>query len=88
MRLRLGCHVASWPSAPPQFDSCEWSPGTFNQTAAAGKQLHQYERMAPLEAAQVTLSDNQLIQLQLIKQIPEAARKEPQPLQKDRAEIL
>jgi len=33
--------------------------------------------MAPLEAAQVTLSDNQLIQLQLIKQIPEVARKEP-----------
>ena len=42
----------------------------------------------PLEAAQVTLSDNQLIQLQLIKQIREADRKDPQPLQKDRAEIL
>lgn len=44
--------------------------------------------MAALEASQVTLSDNQLIQLQLIKQLREAARKEPQPMQKDRAEIL
>ncbi len=50
--------------------------------------VHQEERMAALEASQVTLSDNQLIQLQLIKQLREAARKEPQPMQKDRAEIL
>ena len=88
MRLRLGCHAASWPSASPQFDLWEWSPSPFIQTAAAGKQLHQYERMATLEATQITLSDNQLIQLQLIKHIREAARKELQPLQKDRAEIL
>ena len=50
--------------------------------------VHQEERMAALEASQVTLSDNQLIQLQLIKQLREAVRREPQPMQKDRAEIL
>jgi len=50
--------------------------------------VHQEERMAALEAAQTTLSDNQLIQLQLIKQLREAAKREPQPMQKDRAEIL
>ena len=50
--------------------------------------VHQEERMAALEATQTTLSDNQLIQLQLINQLREAARKEPQPMQKDRAEIL
>ena len=50
--------------------------------------VHQEERIAALEASQVTLSDNQLIQLQLIKQLRAAARMEPQPMQKDRAEIL
>ncbi len=40
--------------------------------------VHQEERMAVLEASQVTLSDNQLIQLQLIKQLREAARKGPE----------
>lgn len=50
--------------------------------------VHQEERMAALEASQVTLSDNQLIQLQLINQLREAVGKEPQPMQKDRAEIL
>ena len=34
------------------------------------------------------LPDNQLIQFWLIKQLREAARREPQPMQKDRAEIL
>jgi len=46
------------------------------------------DRVASLEKENTTLSDNQLIQLQLIKQLREAARKEPQPMQKDRAEIL
>ena len=50
--------------------------------------VHQEERIAALEASQVTLSDNQLIQLQLIKQLREAAKRETQPMQKDRAEIL
>lgn len=46
------------------------------------------EENAALAATQATLSDNQLIQLQLIKQLREGARREPQPMQKDRAEIL
>ncbi len=46
------------------------------------------EENAAMAATQATLSDNQLIQLQLIKQLREAIRREPQPMQKDRAEIL
>lgn len=46
------------------------------------------EEITSLEAAQDTLSDNQLIQLQLIKQLREGARREPQPTQRDRVEIL
>ena len=46
------------------------------------------EENAAMAATQATLSDNQLIQLQLIKQLREGARREPQPMQKDRAEIL
>jgi len=46
------------------------------------------EENAAMAATQATLSDNQLIQLQLIKQLREGARREPQPAQKDRAEIL
>ena len=41
-----------------------------------------------LKRENTTLSDNQLIQLRLIKQLQEAARRQPQPLQRDRAEIL
>lgn len=39
---------------------------------------HLQEENAALTTAQATLSDNQLIQLQLIKQLREAARKEPE----------
>jgi len=46
------------------------------------------DKVASLELENTTLSDNQLIQLQLIKQLREGARREPQPAQKDRAEIL
>ena len=46
------------------------------------------EENAAMAATQATLSDNQLIQLQLIKQLREGARREPQPTQRDRAEIL
>lgn len=46
------------------------------------------EENAALTATQATLSDNQLIQLQLIKRLKEAVRREPQPMQRDRAEIL
>jgi len=50
--------------------------------------VHPGERMAALEASQVTLSDNQLIQLQVINQLKGTVRREPQPMQKDGAEIL
>lgn len=46
------------------------------------------EENAALAATQATLSDNQLIQLRLVKQLQEGARREPQPLQRDRADIL
>lgn len=48
----------------------------------------QAEKIADLEAAQETLVENQLIQLRLINELRTSAMKEPQPLQKDRAEIL
>ncbi len=41
-----------------------------------------------LEKENSTLSENQFIQLRLIKQLQEAVRKQPQPLQRDRADIL
>lgn len=46
------------------------------------------DKVASLELENTTLSDNQLIQLQLINQLRGAIRREPQPLQKDRADIL
>ena len=46
------------------------------------------DKVSSLELENATLSENQLIQLQLIKQLREAAKREPQPMQKDRAEIL
>jgi hypothetical protein len=46
------------------------------------------KEMAALTATQATLSDNQFIQLKLIGQIREATSKEPQPMQKDRADVL
>jgi hypothetical protein len=46
------------------------------------------DKVSSLERENITLSENQLIQLRLIGQLREAARKEPQPMQKDRAEIL
>ena len=48
----------------------------------------QDEKIASLESTQETQADNQLIQLRLIGQLREATRKEAQPLQKDRADIL
>ena len=44
--------------------------------------------VATLQKENSTLSENQFIQLRLIKQLQEAARRQPQPLQRDRAEIL
>src|SRR5512137_2974439 len=43
---------------------------------------------AALQATQDTQADNQLIQLRLINEVREATKKEPQPLQRDRGEIL
>jgi hypothetical protein len=43
---------------------------------------------AALAATQAHLIENQEIQLRLIGQLREAAKREPQPMQKDRAEIL
>jgi hypothetical protein len=48
----------------------------------------QDEKIAALESTQETQADNQLIQLRLIGQLREAIKKEAQPLQKDRGEIL
>jgi len=44
--------------------------------------------VAILQKENSTLSENQVIQLRLIKQLQEAARRQPQPLQRDRADIL
>jgi len=46
------------------------------------------EKTAALEATQATLSDNQFIQLKLTNDLREATWKDPQPMQKDRADIL
>ena len=48
----------------------------------------QDEKIAVMEATQETQADNQLIQLRLISQLREATKKEPQPMQRDRGEIL
>ena len=48
----------------------------------------QGERIAAMEATANHQEENLLIQLQLIKQLREGARREPQPMQKDRADIL
>lgn len=48
----------------------------------------QREKIAALESTQDTQADNQLIQLRLIGQLREATKKEPQPMQRDRGEIL
>ena len=44
--------------------------------------------VATLQKENITLSENQVIQLRLIKQLQEAARRQPQPLQRDRADVL
>jgi uncharacterized coiled-coil protein SlyX len=49
---------------------------------------HQEEKIAALESTAETQADNQLIQLRLISQLREAIKKEAQPMQKDRADIL
>jgi hypothetical protein len=48
----------------------------------------QGEKIAALEATQDTQADNSLIQLRLINDLREAAKKEAQPLQVDRGKIL
>ena len=48
----------------------------------------QDEKIAALESTQETQADNQLIQLRLIHDLREATKKEAQPLQKDRGDIL
>lgn len=49
---------------------------------------HQEEKIASLESTESLQEDNQLIQLRLINDLREAAREGPQPLQRDRGEIL
>ena len=46
------------------------------------------DKIASLEKENATISENQLIQLRLIGQLRDAAKKEPQPMQKDRADVL
>ena len=48
----------------------------------------QGEKIAALEATASHQEENLLIQLQLIKQLREAIKREPQLMQKDRADIL
>jgi len=48
----------------------------------------QDEKIAALEARIGLQEDNGLIQLRLIHDLRDAAKKEPQPLQRDRGEIL
>jgi hypothetical protein len=48
----------------------------------------QDEKIRALESTQDIHAENQFIQLQLINQLREATKKEPQPMQKDRSEIL
>jgi len=48
----------------------------------------QGKEIVALEATQSTQGENELIQLQLINDLREAIKKDPQPLQKDRGEIL
>ena len=45
-------------------------------------------KLASLESTQDTQADNQLIQLRLINDLREATKKDAQPLQRDRGEIL
>lgn len=45
-------------------------------------------KIKALERENATLSENQLIQLRLINDLRAAARKGPQPMQKDRGDIL
>jgi hypothetical protein len=46
------------------------------------------DRVTSLEKENTTLSENQEIQLKLINQLRAETRKAPQPMQKDRADIL
>jgi chromosome segregation ATPase len=48
----------------------------------------QAEKITSLEATAKHQEDNQFIQLQLIGQLRETTKKEPQPLQRDRGDIL
>lgn len=50
--------------------------------------ISQDEKITALESTAETQAENQLIQLRLINDLREAAKKEAQPLQKDRGEIL
>jgi hypothetical protein len=45
-------------------------------------------KIAALESTQETQAENQLIQLRLINDLREATKKDAQPMQKDRSEIL
>lgn len=46
------------------------------------------EKIAAMEATQETQADNQLIQFRLINDLREATKKEPQLMQKDRADVF
>jgi hypothetical protein len=48
----------------------------------------QVEKIAALESTVNTLADNQFIQLRLINDLREATKKEAQPMQRDRGDIL
>jgi hypothetical protein len=48
----------------------------------------QEEKISALEATQDHQAENELIQLRLIKGIQDEIHKKPQPMQKDRGEIL
>ena len=63
----------------PALDRIESFQATITQQA---------EKIAALEATVNTLADNQFIQLRLIHELREATKKDPQPLQKDRGDIL
>lgn len=49
---------------------------------------HQDEKIATLESTLAIHADNQLIQLRIINVLREVTKKGPQPMQKDRADIL
>jgi len=91
-----------WPNSdfesPSEEDVIRLAPEPHHQsirplqdeieTLMATVFTRQDEKIAALESTQETPADNQLIQLWLIHELREAAKKDAQPLQMDRADIL